>query len=189
MADNTVVTAPEAAGTARKPGIGALVVWVVVGLALVIFGLGLIRAFTSQPTSGLAPDFTLKTYDGQTITLSSFKGKVAVVNFWASWCVPCAEEAPDLEKTWQAYKDKDVVFIGVGYVDSDEKAKAFIAQYGITYYNGADLGTRISDAYHIKGVPETFVINPKGEVTFFAPRVMTFEELSAEIEKAKASVS
>jgi cytochrome c biogenesis protein CcmG/thiol:disulfide interchange protein DsbE len=108
-----------------------------------------------------------------------------VVNFWASWCGPCIEEAPALEATWQAYKDKDVVFIGVAYVDSDAKSRAFLEKYGITYINGPDLRTEISDAYHIKGVPETFVISPAGKVTFFAPRVMTVDELSSEIEKAK----
>lgn len=186
MAQTVTAVAREASRPARRKGIGAVIAWIAVGAALIFLALGLIRAFTAQPTSGLAPDFTLNTYDGQTITLSALRGKVVVINFWASWCVPCAEEAPALEATWQAYKAKGVVFIGVDYVDSDANGRAFLQQHGITYLNGPDLGTRISDAYHIKGVPETFVVNRKGEVTFFAPRVMTFDELSAQIEGAMA---
>lgn len=163
---------------------GRLVVWIVVGVILIGLAMALIKAFTAQPQSGLAPDFTLNTYDGQTITLSKLRGQVVVINFWASWCGPCAEEAPDLEAAWEAYRDRGVTFIGVDWVDSDEKGRAFIERFGITYPNGPDLGTRIADSYHIRGVPETFIVNAKGEITFFAMEPLTYERLSAAIEKA-----
>jgi cytochrome c biogenesis protein CcmG/thiol:disulfide interchange protein DsbE len=169
--------------------IGRWIVWLVAGALLAFLGLGLVNSFKSQPQAGPAPDFTLNAYSGQTVKLSDLRGQVVVVNFWASWCAPCVEEAPALEATYEAYRDKGVTFLGVAYVDSEDKSKAFVQQYGITYLNGPDLRTQISDAYHIKGVPETFVINPAGKVTFFAARVMSQLELSAEIEKAKASAS
>jgi cytochrome c biogenesis protein CcmG/thiol:disulfide interchange protein DsbE len=157
-----------------------------VGVILVVLALGLVNSFKAQPEEGPAPDFTMTSFDGQEITLSDYRGQVVVVNFWASWCVPCVEEAPALEATYQKYKDQGVVFIGIAYVDSDDKSRAFLEKHGVTYINGPDLRTEISDAYRIKGVPETFVISPAGKITFFAPRVMTVEELSAEIEKAMA---
>lgn len=163
---------------------GTIVIWVVVGLVLLGLATALARSFTAQPKSGLAPDFTLKTYDDDTITLSGLRGQVVVINFWASWCVPCADEAPGLQKAWETYRDQDVMFIGVDYVDSDAEGRKFIEKYGITYPNGPDLGNRISDAYAIQGVPETFIVDRQGEIAFFAMRPLSFEELSAEIEKA-----
>lgn len=172
--------------TTPRPGArwGTLIIWVVVGLVLFGLALALASSFAAQPGSGLAPDFTLDTYDGGPITLSGLRGQVVVVNFWASWCVPCADEAPALERAWQTYRDQGVMFIGVDYVDSDAEGRKFIEKYGITYPNGPDLGNRISDAYKIKGVPETFIIDRQGEIVFFAMRPLSFEELSAQIEKA-----
>jgi cytochrome c biogenesis protein CcmG/thiol:disulfide interchange protein DsbE len=171
----------------RKLKAGRIVTWALVAGVIIFLGLGLTRALASQPEEGKAPDFTLETYDGQTYKLSDLRGQVVVINFWASWCVPCAEEAPDLEAAWNNYKDQGVIFLGIGYVDSKEKALVFMEEHGVTYPNGADLGTRISDDYNIRGVPETFVINGNGEVTFFAERALTYAELSQEIEKALAS--
>ncbi|NDJ34924.1 MAG: TlpA family protein disulfide reductase [Chloroflexi bacterium] len=161
-------------------------VWAAVAGLLIFLAWGLTIAFQTQPTDGKAPDFTIETYDGQTLTLSELEGQVVVLNFWASWCAPCSVEAPELEAAWQRYKDDGVVFIGIGYVDSKEKAEAFIAEHGLTYPNGDDLGSHISDDYAIRGVPETFVINTEGEVAFFAARPVTFEELVAEIEAARS---
>jgi cytochrome c biogenesis protein CcmG/thiol:disulfide interchange protein DsbE len=118
-----------------------------------------------------APTFTLQSLDGQQVNLSSLRGKVVLVNFWASWCVPCAQEAPDLENTWRQYKDKGVMFVGVDYVDTETEARAFLTRYDITYFNGADLGTRISQAYRIRGVPETYIIDQNGvlRASFIGP--------------------
>ncbi len=188
MAEGTLpqetTAAPEQ--EARSMRWGRIVVWAVVALIIVFLAFGLIQAFQSQPTEGVAPDFTMETYDGGSITLSDLRGQVVVINFWASWCGPCAEEAPDLQQAWEDYRDQGVMFIGVDYVDSEEKGLAYIERFGITYPNGADLGTKISDLYHIRGVPETFVINREGEITYFAMQPLTYQQIASEIEKALA---
>jgi cytochrome c biogenesis protein CcmG/thiol:disulfide interchange protein DsbE len=92
------------------------------------------------------------------------RGKVVVINFWASWCVPCRDEAAFLQKTWEAYKDRGVVFVGVDWVDPEPDAKAYIKQYNITYLNGPDLGSAISPLYKIKGVPETYFVGRDGKL-------------------------
>ena len=107
-----------------------------------------------------------------------------MVNFWASWCAPCAEEAPDLQQAYENYRDQGVTFLGVAYVDSEAKATAYIEQYGITYPNGPDLRSEISDAYNIRGVPETFIVNRDGEIVFFAMEPLTYSRISAAIEQA-----
>jgi cytochrome c biogenesis protein CcmG/thiol:disulfide interchange protein DsbE len=127
-----------------------------------LLGWGLFQVEKKPLEKGLAPDFTLKSFEGQTYTLSQLRGKVVIINFWASWCPPCREEAAYLEQTWRKYKDKDVIFIGVDYVDAEKPALAYIKEFDITYFNGPDLGTRISQLYNIKGVPETYYVAKDG---------------------------
>lgn len=138
--------------------------FVVLVAFLGLLGWGLVKAQKSPITSGAAPDFTLTSFDGKTLTLSKLQGKVVVVNFWASWCPPCRVEAPYLEQTWRKYKDRGVVFIGVDYVDTEPNALTYLKEFDITYFNGPDMGTRISQSYNIKGVPETYYVARNGEV-------------------------
>jgi len=141
--------------------------WTVVVLLfalLALFAWGMRAKAGTQVTDGLAPDFTLTSFDGETITLSELRGQVVIINFWASWCLTCREEAPYLEQTWRKYKDKGVMFIGIDYVDAEPNALEYIAEFDITYPNVPDIGEKVSDAYRMKGVPETFYIDKKGMV-------------------------
>ena len=72
-----------------------------------------------------APDFELDLFDGNRVRLSDFKGKVVVLNFWASWCPPCRKEMPAFERTWQEYRDQGVVFVGVAVQDYEADSRAF----------------------------------------------------------------
>ena len=122
------------------------------------------------------PDFTLTTFDGEQIAITDLRGQVVLINFWASWCLACEDEAAELENAYQMYKDQGVVFLGVGYSDIEREALAYLERFGITYINGPDLGTRISQAFRISGVPETFMVDADGNLT--SVRIGPYSSLS-----------
>ena len=140
---------------------------IIVGVGAALFAAG--QAPTQIPTQTAtftpkpAPDFKLKLFSGQTITLKDFKGTTPVViNFWASWCPPCREEAPTLAKVSKMYEGR-VKFIGIVTNDSQADALSFMKEFGISYDNGIDyygIGTK----YGITGIPETFWIDKQGRI-------------------------
>ena len=161
------------AAAARRPRWGRIVAWTGLFTLLILVFFGLLRSQKGQFDIGeRAPNFTLTSFDGQTYNLSDLHGKVVVLNMWASWCKPCEQEAADLEAAWRHYQPRgDVVFLGVAWTDTDKKSLEYLDKFDITYPNGPDLGTRISQDYRITGVPETYVIDRDGVLSYvkFSP--------------------
>ena len=161
---------PEEAQQAEFPGprkrtpAGKILTLASILALLGLLGWGLVKAQAGPLQGGTAPDFSITGFDGRSFTLSELRGQVVIINFWASWCLPCREEAAYLEQTWRKYQDKGVVFVGVDWADTEKEARAYIKEFDITYINGPDLGTRAAQAYNIQGVPETFYVAKNGEL-------------------------
>ena len=113
-----------------------------------------------------AAPFTLMMFDGRKLTLDDLRGKAVFVNFWASWCLPCREEARELEAAWQKVKDKNMVFLGVAVQDTDQNSREFLKEFNITYRNGKDEAGKIAVDYGTWGIPESFFIDPQGRITY-----------------------
>jgi cytochrome c biogenesis protein CcmG/thiol:disulfide interchange protein DsbE len=172
--------------TARSKRTGLIVAFAVILALLGLLAWGLRKVQAGPVESGMAPDFTLTSFDGRTLTLSELRGQVVIINFWASWCPPCREEAAYLEQTWRKYKDKGVIFIGVDWVDTEKEALAYMDEFDLTYFNGPDIGTRIAQAYNIQGVPETFYAAKNGELRGVHIGPLKSPELDNKIEELLA---
>ena len=115
----------------------------------------------------VAPDFELPSLQtGDPIALRAYRGRVVVLNFWASWCAPCRREAPALQRTYDAYVDRGVRFIGVDHVDDRAAALRFAAELGITYPSVFDPAGELAVDYGLLGLPTTFVIGRDGRIAF-----------------------
>lgn len=143
----------------------------VVLVALALIGLLAYGMLAPRTTTGSVPvrvrdarDFTLPLHSGGTLQLSALRGTPVVLNFWASWCAPCKQEAPILEAVSRRYQGREVLFLGVNVWDKDEDAQAFLRQFNITYDSVIDASGNTAIDYGVSGIPETFFIDRDGKI-------------------------
>jgi len=143
----------------------------------------------SDPLVGhAAPNFSLAMLRPRSrqsaLALSNFKGKPVVLNFWASWCDPCREEAPLLESSWKhaQAQGKDVVFLGIDYQDSNNNGLSFLQLYSITYPIVMDTDGSAAIKYGVTSLPQTIFINRNGSVMSRVPREITAQALSSNLQ-------
>lgn len=136
---------------------------------ILVLGLAWLGVFTLQRAEHRsamvgepAPPLAITTFDGESISLADLQGRGAVVNFWASWCEPCRVEADLLEAAWQTHQN-EVVFIGVNRQDTETGARAFLAEFGVSYPNGPDTG-QWGSQFGVTGLPTTFFVDGEGVI-------------------------
>lgn len=137
------------------------------------------RALPDALTGDPAPAFSLQSLDGYAVSLADLRGDPVVINFWASWCIPCAQEHPYLVRLAQKYKEQGVVFLGVLYSDTEPKARTFLKKHGTSYPTLLDPDQRTAIDYGVAGVPETYVLNKQGEIVKKFTGPMNPQSLSA----------
>lgn len=126
-----------------------------------VWGLVALLAFSACAAPA---GFSLSLYSGEKLSLSDFRGKPVVLNFWASWCAPCRAEIPAFVKLYEENKGDGLVFIGVNIQDTEAEARKFIQEFGISYPVGPDTTGEIAIAYGVKGLPTTVFINEQGSI-------------------------
>jgi cytochrome c biogenesis protein CcmG/thiol:disulfide interchange protein DsbE len=155
-------------------------------LGLLLLGLGRDPKQIDSPLVGRqAPPFRLVPVGGgEPVTLDSLRGKVVVLNFWATWCVPCYQEHPVLLEAGRG-GFRDVAFLGIVYDDEETKVKSFLQKQGSSYPSLMDDGGKTAIAFGVYGVPESFFVSPEGKVTDKYVGPLTPRLLQAFVEKAR----
>lgn len=181
----------------HKPTTDPKQLWTFLGLAALacaIFGYAILPLM--DPGRGklggqLAPDFTLKLLSGgeqgSRLALSDQQGQVVVLDFWASWCMPCRQQAPILERFAATHKDDKVTVIGVNTGDVEPAALDFVRTLGITYPTVFDEKGEVARAFHAEELPTLVVIDPKGKVVATAARVVREGQLEEWLTKASSA--
>ena len=170
----------QALSVALVVGLLALLVWKVAHQT----GSANVAAEVRKGETPTAPDFTLPRLDGDgQLSLAGFDGKPRVVNFWASWCGPCRDEAPLLQDAARTYRDRLVV-VGVDYQDFTGDARKFVHAFGLTYPIGRDGNGSLLARWGVSAAPESFFIDRAGKVVAHVPGAVTKTTLAAGIRKA-----
>ena len=111
-----------------------------------------------------APDFTLTDLNGKRIRLKDLRGKVVFLNFWATWCPPCVQEMPTMEKLHKTFGQKGLTVLAINYREDAKEVKEFFSKYKLTFIALLDLDGKVSERYRTWGLPVTVIINKRGEI-------------------------
>jgi DsbE subfamily thiol:disulfide oxidoreductase len=150
---------------------------------------------SSGPELGLAsvdrpfPALHGTTVEGGSVDAADLAGKVAVVNFWATWCGPCREEQPALQRTYEAYHDRGVAFVGVNARDDTAAARAWIREFGVTYPSIEDQAGAWADDFGFVGLPDTYVVDRTGTIRYQITGATNQQQLSGVLDELLAAPS
>ena len=188
----------------RRRTIGAVVGGVLVLGVVVLLVVGLlnkdigtsIQDALAEGQRPSAPEITLPVLSagdgigpvGASVSTADMRGRIVVLNFWASWCDPCELEAPVLEEVAARYRgSKDVTVLGVDVQDLREKALGFVKDNGLTYPSLRDGEDKAQRSYQVPALPETFIIDPQGRIALkIAGQIQTTQDLTNAIEQLRA---
>lgn len=132
------------------------------------------------PQTGFAaPDFTLETHGGETVSLADLRGQVVLVNFWATWCPPCRAEMPAIQQVYEAYRDQGFTVLAVDVQENEAQVATFVRESGLSFPILFDRDGSVSARYQVRAMPSTFFVDQNGviqEVTLGGPMTAAFIE-------------
>ena len=177
MDEITPTASPQPRPEIRKRNLIIVAALVPVAAVFILLGWGVSRSggnpgglvvnskFVEVPGSQRqATDFNKQTLDGGVVSLSQLRGKVVLLDFWASWCWPCREEAPSLAEVYREFQGRNVEFVGVAIWDNLTDVEGHVQEFGLSYPNALDGSGRTAISYGVSGIPEKFFIDAQGNV-------------------------
>jgi len=134
-----------------------------------------------------APDFNLEDQDGNFMKMSDFKGKVVIINFWATWCPPCRKEMPSMQRAWEKLKQEGIVMLAINVGEDSDQIFAFTAEYPVEFPLLMDRDSSVVRQWKVRGLPTTYIVNPAGKLVYQAigDREWDSDEIMNQIRRLK----
>jgi len=171
-------------------GIGGLLGLLLLILALAMWqGVGSAEEGREEIGGTLAPDFTVTRFDGETFALADYQDQPVFLYFWASWCGPCVEEAPNIEALWPEYRDRGYVFLGLNIWDIESDAEAFIDELGLSFPLARDSERSVYVDYGVQGLPVAFFLEPGLQIHSRYTGPLDEETLREELDRIAGDAS
>ena len=155
----------------KRTWIGLVIVLIAAGVAWIVWSRASAEAIAGGDVSAalprkdfLAPDFAAQALDGRTIVLSELRGRVVLINFWATWCLPCRAEMPAIQGVYEAYLDRGLEVLAVNLQEPDERVSEFVEELGLTFPVVLDKDDTVSSLYRIRSIPTTFFVDRSGVI-------------------------
>ena len=126
------------------------------------------KGLTPMPEDTPAPDFDLMDMDGNRHRLSDYRGRVVIINFWATWCPPCREEMPSMQRAWELLEPEGIVMLAINVGEDEDTIFQFTANYPVEFPLPMDRDSGVIDSWPIMGLPTTFVVDPQGRLYYRA---------------------
>ncbi len=126
------------------------------------------KGLTPMAGQPMAPDFRLEDLDGRIHRLSDYRGRVVIVNFWATWCPPCRAEMPSMQRAWEQLEKEGILLLGIDVGEDEDRVFQFTADYPVEFPLLLDRDSKVIDQWPVLGLPTTFVVDPDGRIAYRA---------------------